>query len=366
MGIYKRGRFWYVDYRVSGRRIRERVGPSKKLAAIVLGKRQVEVAEGRFLDRKVVQRTRFDEFAEVYLEYSRTNKRNFSRECYLMRGLRAAFGPRLLTEITSWDVERYKAQRIGAVAPATVNRDLTLLKHMFTKAIAWGRATTNPVKAVKYLREANTRVRYLTEDEEDRLLGECSPNLRGLVVTALHTGFRRGELLALRWDDVDFRTGLVTVQAAYTKNGERRAVPMTRTVTALLTELRRKRPHGEYVFEKVRGGRYLSPRNGFEAAVRRAGIRDFRFHDLRHTFASRLAMAGVGLQTVQELLGHKAMSMTLRYSHLSAAHRARAVSVLDRVVVSTDEAKTDRVEEESGRYSHTTTVSEAPASALAV
>lgn len=330
MGIRKKGGIWFIDYRVEGRRKREKVGPSKKLAEAVLAKRQTEIAEGKFLDRKKIPKIRFEDFATEYLEYSEANKKNYSRERYTMRHLLNAFGDRCLGEITIWQIEQYKARRCSLVAPATVNRELTLLKHMFTKGIEWEKARTNPVKAVKHLREANTRVRFLTDEEETRLLAECPDNLRALVIAALHTGFRRGELLSLRWRDADFLNGLVTVEAAYTKNGERRTVPMSQTLRAVLDGLRQERPHDHHVFLNKRGEPYVSPKKAFESAVKRAGIADFHFHDLRHCFASRLVMGGQDMRTVQELLGHKTLTMTLRYSHLSPTHRAKAVAILDR------------------------------------
>lgn len=265
------------------------------------------------------------------LKYSAANKRNYGRERYTMRLLLKAFGDRWLSEITAWHVEQYKARRRTLVSAATVNRELTLLKHMFTKAIDWEKARANPVKAVKLLREANTRVRFLTDEEEARLLKACPPNLRPLVMAALHTGFRRGELLSLRWCDIDSANGLVSVEAGYTKNGERRSVPLSRTLRAILEQLRQGRAEGEHVFRTRRGGRYVSAATTFKRAVERAGLSNFRFHDLRHTFASRLVMGGQDIRTVQELLGHKSITMTLRYSHLSPTHRAKAVAILDRL-----------------------------------
>lgn len=331
MGVLKKGGSWFIDYRVGGRRKREKIGASKRLAETVLAKRRAEIAEGRFLDRKRIPKTRFRDFAAEYLVYSEANKRNYSRERYVMRHLIEAFGDQCLHEVTVWRVERYKASRRKLVSPATVNRELTLLKHMFTKAIAWEKAAGNPVKAVRLLRESNGRVRFLSREEEDHLLAECGEQLRVLVVAALHTGFRRGELLSLCWSDIDLDNGLITVQASYAKNGERRSVPISRTLRGVLVGLRGSSSGSDNVFRNRHGRSYISPTSAFEAAVNRAGLTDFRFHDLRHTFASRLVMGGQDLRTVQELLGHKSITMTLRYSHLSPSHRAKAVAILDNV-----------------------------------
>ncbi len=144
----------------------------------------------------------------------------------------------------------------------------------------------------------------------------------------LHTGCRLGELLTLRWEDVDFRNGLLTPQAAYAKTGETRRIPMNPVLTQALKELKVSADGRPHVCLSQKGGRYHSVRTAFETALRRADIKDFTFHDLRRTFASRLVMAGVDLTTVKELLGHKDIKMTLRYAHLSQDHKRQAVNRL--------------------------------------
>jgi integrase len=197
-------------------------------------------------------------------------------------------------------------------------------------AMKWGKANENPVKHVRLFREDNGRTRFLTEEEEVRLLVHCGPYLRPIVIAALHTGFRKSELLSLRWKHIDFQHQLVTAEAAYAKNGETRSIPMT----VLLTEtLQAIRIHGDptaYVFLTHEGMPYRDISTAFTTAIRRAALLDFTFHDLRHTFASRLVMAGVDLTTVKELMGHKTIAMTLRYAHLAPGHKRAAITVLDR------------------------------------
>jgi integrase len=173
------------------------------------------------------------------------------------------------------------------------------------------------------------RVRVLSPEEEAYSLAHCGPQLKPLVHTTLHTGFRMLELLSIIWDDVDFRRGIITVWAASAKNGESRSVPMNDVVTGVLGALRLHSLPDSPVFCSSRGTPYRSFRGAFEHAVRKAGIADFTFHDLRYTFASRLVMAGVDLPTVQALMGHKGIAMTLRYTHLSNDHKQRAVRVLE-------------------------------------
>lgn len=161
------------------------------------------------------------------------------------------------------------------------------------------------------------------------MLAHCDTQLKPLVVTALHTGFRKSELLSLTWEDVDFESRDIIVRAAYAKNGESRSVPMNDVLTATLEEVRINSTAKGPVFHNRHGSPYRSFRTAFERAVRKAAIPDFTFHDLRHTFASRLVMRGVDLPTVKELMGHKDISMTLRYTHLSSDHKRSAVEKLE-------------------------------------
>ena len=196
-------------------------------------------------------------------------------------------------------------------------------------AITWGKAAGNPIKKVRFARENNGRIRWLSLDEEACLLAHCGPQLRPLVLTALHTGFRRSELLSLTWHDVDFCRRVVMVQAAYAKDGAARSVPMNDVLTTTLQAIKMTAMTDGLVFCNRNGAPYKSFRTAFETAVKKAEVVDFTFHDLRHTFASRLVMSGVDLPTVKELLGHKDISMTLRYAHLSTGHKQHAVRLLE-------------------------------------
>ncbi len=241
------------------------------------------------------------------------------------------FAGKRLADISPLDIERYKRQRKEAgMSGVTINRELAFLKHLFSKAVEWGKVNENPVKKVRLYREDNARTRFLSDEEEASLLACCGPQLKPIVVTALHTGFRASELLSLTWQDVDFRRGVVSVRAGYAKNGEARSVPMNDTLTMELKSAKVNPTEGERVFCNRHGQPYGSFRTAFERAVRQAGIQDFTFHDLRHTFASRLVMVGVDLPTVKELLGHKEIAMTLRYAHLSSDHKQTAVKKLDK------------------------------------
>jgi integrase len=249
-----------------------------------------------------------------------------------LKALKPFFGGYRLADISPFLLEKYKRSRKEqGRSEVTINRELALLKNLFTMAIKWGKASENPVKQVRLFREDNGRTRFLTEEEEARLLACCSPYLRPIVITALHTGFRKSELLSLTWADVDFRRQTIAVRAAYAKNGEARSVPMTVVLTETLKASRINAAPTAPVFLTPKGQPYRDISRAFGTAVRRAVITDFTFHDLRHTFASHLVMGGVDLTTVKELMGHKHIAMTLRYAHLAPGHKRSAIAVLDRL-----------------------------------
>jgi integrase len=198
---------------------------------------------------------------------------------------------------------------------------------MYSKAIEWGKVKETPVKKVKLLKGEVKRVRFLLPAEIQALLSNCADHLRPIVTVALHTGMRKSELLNLRRDQLNFEQGIITLED--TKNHERRDIPMNETVKAMLQGIEKK---GGYLFVNEEGQTFANVRKSFDTAVRKSGITDFRFHDLRHTFASNLVMDGVDIMTVKELMGHKDLTMTLRYAHLAPNHKSRAVNILDRLM----------------------------------
>lgn len=330
MAVYRRGGNWYIDFTFHGQRIREMIGPSRKTAQAVIAKRKAEIAEGKFLDiRKEPDPIKFYDFAKEYLQWSKANKKpsTYNRDLSLMRQLNKEFEMKAIQEITTWQIEKYKAKRKDEIKPASVNREIALLKHMYSKAIEWGKAKENPAKKVKLLKGEIKRVRFLMPDEIQRLLSNCADHLKPIVTVALHTGMRKGELLNLQWDQVNFDQGIISI--LNTKNHERRDIPMNETIKTTLKEIERK---GPYVFCNGDGGNFLNVRRSFETALRKSSIEDFRFHDLRHTFASNLVMEGVDIMTVKELMGHKDLTMTLRYAHLAPNHKTKAVNILDRIM----------------------------------
>jgi integrase len=190
---------------------------------------------------------------------------------------------------------------------------------------------------VKKLKTGVRHFRYLSDEETEKLLDACkqspNPQLYVFVATALNTGMRLGEITALEWKDIDFKRGILRVdnkEDHHTKNYEPRTIPMNDQLIEVLSKHPR-RLDSPYVFARKGGEKFRKMRRSFENAVKRAGIPHVRFHDLRHTFASHLVMGGVDIRTVQELLGHKDIRVTMRYAHLAPDHMKNAVRVLDRL-----------------------------------
>lgn len=215
-------------------------------------------------------------------------------------------------------------------APATVNRYLAALSHAFTVAVnEWEWLESNPLAKVSKLSEPRGRVRYLTDGERPRLLDACKESqcqvLYLVVVLALSTGARKGEILSLRWPQVSLGRRRITLED--TKNGERRVLPLAGHAFDLLEEYSQvRRLDTDLVFPAQKSQKSLDIRAAWENALKRAGIEDFRFHDLRHSAASYLAMNGATLTEIAEILGHKTLQMVKRYSHLSEDHTAQVVS----------------------------------------
>lgn len=339
-GIYKRGNVYWVRYAgLDGKMIFESSGTAKfKEAEALLIQRKQAIKEGKQPEaKKRINNYTFRELTDEYIRWAE-RQRCFNTKIYLIRQLVDTFGNLPLRSFNTRVIEQYQSSRIQkGNKPATINRLLATTKHMFTKAIEWDMVeeeTLKRVRKVKLLEENNKRLRFLSKDECQALIHSCEPHLKPIVVTALNSGMRKAEVLNLKWANLDLVHGFILLDK--TKNGERREIPINNTLRETLEKLyqgTKERPRRLDVphvfFEPTTGKPYQDVKRSFHTALRRAGIKDFHFHDLRHTFASHLVMAGADLPTVKELLGHKTLTMTLRYSHLAPSHKAKAVDLLD-------------------------------------
>ena len=347
MGVYLRGKSWYIDFYYEGKRYTEKVGKvSKSIAEEKQDIKRSEVIRGEWKPK--VKKISFEDFKRQYLEYSRANKKPESarRDGISLKPLGEFFKGRFLSEINPFMIEKYKQKRKQdraarfnqkeegePISVRTINIELSCLRHMFTMAVKWGKAQKNPASEVKLFKQSEGKDRILLPDEETRLfdairLNDRSHRLELLVITALATGMRKNEVKNLRWPNVDLDNRVITVEG--TKNGKVRKIPMNARLTEALSGAK-KMSKGEYVFESERGRPYKSFRTAWDNVLRKAGIEGLTFHSLRHTFGTRLGMAGTDLGTIQELMGHADLKMVKRYYHPTAKHKREAVEALDRV-----------------------------------
>ena len=226
MGLVKRGNTWWMSFMYQGQQVRRSTGTAdKRVAEAILGKIKVQIIEGRFFEKPTEQQRTFTELLDRYIKEHAARRGNYYREMTSVRTLKAFFGNPTLDHVSPKRIVAYKNQRYtDGVKPATINRELATLKKAFNLARReWEWCTDNPVCRVSMERENNTRDRWLTGEEEMRLFPMAAPWLRDLMLFAIHTGMRMGEILGLTWAGVDlFRR---TVMVFKSKNGERRTIP---------------------------------------------------------------------------------------------------------------------------------------------
>lgn len=296
----------------------------------------------------------FAAFAPEWLRmYAATNNKPsevVGKESVLRVHLIPFFGNRRLDEVTAKDVEAFKGEkRASGLGPKTVNNMLTVLRKLLATAIDW--EVIEKIPRIRRLNVAPAKFDWLTREEANRFLRAIDahyPAWRPLFWLALRTGLRRGELFALKWEDIDLTARTVTVRHSVfrgrlyaPKGGKARTVPLTRDVTEVLRQAQGSE-RDAFLFPAKDGK--LSRHQGhadrpLKGALKRAGLRPIRFHDLRHSFASQLASAGRSLKEVQELLGHESIAVTMRYAHLAPGRMREAVAVLDGDVPDVPSAK---------------------------
>lgn len=368
---------YYIYYRHNGKQANFKLGvhghltpaQARDLAMEKLG----EVAKGdnvQAVRKETRQRTlaekhkRLDSFLEhQYRPWLET--RNPKTAKSIVDRLRTQF-PELmekpLDQITPWDLEKWRSRRAKEIKPATLNYYITTLKGALSRAVEWGVIERHDLGKVKALKVDNTIVRYLTSAQELKLRetlkgrdqqikdgresgnsyrvkrgyrvlpnipkGDFADHLEPIVLLAMNTGMRRGELFGLTWADVNFHTRVATIRGAIAKSSKARHIPLNGEATEVLTRWREQNPDTLYVFEGESGKALTDFKKSWLKVAEEAGLSEFRFHDLRHHFASKLVMKGVDLNTVRELLGHADLKMTLRYAHLAPEHKAAAVNLI--------------------------------------
>jgi integrase len=339
-GIFERipgSNDWWIRYADGTGRVRYEKAGHKSAAIELYRKRKTEVLQRKKLPEKFRERAvTFDELAEDALAYSRRHHGPKTQKglAWMIATLRERFGTRPAATIMPGEIEEFVNGR--GKTKATANRWRSLLSLIYHRALDRGRVEENPVHKVPRHREHMGRTRFLSPDEEKSLRAVIKADYPGELPAfdlALHTGMRRSEQYGLTWDCVDLPRRQITIPRS--KHGGVRYIPLNSAAEkALLTLRTRSNGSGAVMVSAQSGHGYRAghplktPREWFDASCRKAGVLDFTWHCLRHTFASRLVMAGVPLRTVQELLGHKTIQMTIRYSHLAPGHMQEAVDKL--------------------------------------
>lgn len=288
-----------------------------------------------------VAQTEFSEFIRAYLDAVKNRLRSYKQVRWRMRRFLDLYTGRRVGDITRRDVSDYINKRLDdGLCNGTVNLEISTLSSAFRFAQRhWGWPIINPVSG-QYLRGDEGRLRWLDKEEKSRLLqavhqSRARISLPEFVQLAINTGCRKNELLGLSWRNVDFAASIIIIEGKNSKNGRRRIIPMNQgarhALESRLAHVRKYCPGSPWVFAKRNGERLKHIDGQFKHCIKKAGIEDFRIHDLRHTFASWLVTNDVPLYHVKELLGHSTIKMTERYAHLATTALSKAVAVLDEV-----------------------------------
>ena len=280
-----------------------------------------------------------EQFQKRFLTHAKTNNKYStvkSKTDIVRKHLLPAFGNRKLRQIGPYEIEAFKANKLDeGLSPKTINNVLTVLRKLLVLAVEWDELPTVP--RIAWMKVPKPEFDFLSFEDADRLVTSAEPEWKTMLLVALHTGLRLGELVALQWDCVDLKGRRLFVKRnsyrgrmGTPKNGRSREIPLSDTALQVLKAHRHLK--GSFVFCTAAGdmlNAYNRCQNAISRQCRRAGLRPVGWHALRHTFASHLVMRGVPLKVVQELMGHATIEMTMRYSHLSPHVTAEAVKVLD-------------------------------------
>lgn len=332
-GLYLRGSTWWMqigDHRESCKT--SNIKDARKYRSA----RETAINNGTFLDIKNSERLKFPDFAQLFIDnHLKVNtkdwKKNYGQTLVPENrsGLVTYFKDKYLDEITPLNIEAFKQFRLSqGVKGATVNQDLMCLGTMYRRAIAWDKISFNPMDKVKKFKTSSQRLRYFTKEELKAIVEYAKNPMKEIISTAVNTGMRASETIALKWRDIDFGKNLICID--YQKNGKLDYIPMNQNTRNILMGVSRQ-GNSDYVFNKFNNkpfGGYEIISHNFKDIVDELKIKGSSFHTLRHTFASYLAMAGVDLYRISKLMRHSSIKMTERYAHLSPQHINQAVEVL--------------------------------------
>jgi integrase len=333
---------YWIEYYLHGKRKRERIGPSKAAAE----QRHREVlksrTEERYIDKNKNLKVTFDELARWYLSLVQIKaKRSYERDELSVRTLGSFFSGKVVGDMTVNLIEAYRQTRLQeescrkhATRPATINREIACLRHMLNLAEQEAKIDAVPFKRMKALKENNIRNRILSAEEYERLLAACPPHTARIVKMAYYTGMRQGEILNLKWDQVDIKGGMVRLRPEDTKTDDARTIPLHPEVIAMLNAMPRT-IHG-FVFT-CDGRPVKEVKRSFKTACKRSGIENFTFHDLRHTCINNWRLQGHDYFRIMAASGHKTMNVFKRYNTVTDEELKRLVSGTMDTYVDTNE-----------------------------
>lgn len=339
MGLYRQGSstVWWMNYSFRGRQIRKSTGTTnKKVAESIYYKVKTQIAEGAYLESIRGKNKTYADVAQRYLKEVTPDKKPSTQRDDLAHAKKfiTFFGKFYLNEITPDLITQYVLKRKKKVGPSSVNRELAFLSASFNKAYKlWGWCKENPVSKIKRDKETK-RVKYFSETEFQEIFNHSTEWVKPLVLLAKNTGLRKSNVVSLKWSEVNLNDRLIILDGAVMKNSHCLGVPLNSVAWDVIKDQRRNQKlHSSYVFCKDNGEPYTGwgVYQAFKKACIKAKLPDFRFHDLRHDFCSKLVQSGVDLYTVKELVGHKDITTTQRYAHLSKAKLKDAVAVLEKL-----------------------------------
>jgi integrase len=329
---------WHMDFMHQGKQFRRSTGTTnRKLAQRIYDKVKGEIAENRWFEKLPGEEKTLREMMAKYLkEHSARNKtpKSYDRDIELANHLIGSFGDSMLTEILPKNISEYKVKRRDeGASPRTINYELALMSHAFNLAIReWEWLRDNPVRKVSREKVNNMRERWLTFEEEEKLIDASLQWLQKLIIFSVETGLRQGEVLNIQWPQVDLFRKTITILEQ--KNNAKDVLPLNeRALEVLKAKAKIRHLKSNYVFYNKNGNsiRVSNLHRALYSALKRAGLSDLKWHDLRHTFATRLVQAGVDLYTVQKLGRWKEIKMVQRYAHHYPESLRKGVEVLDNV-----------------------------------
>ena len=333
MGVFKRWHeskdgtktpYWYYRLWHNGREIKRSIGPAgpvtKTQANRVMEetKRRLRLGEYDIIDARIPT---LSEFQPHFIRHQRdiALNRSWARDEYGLKHFVSKFGSKNLTHITPGDIDDYKQMRLEEVKPGTVKRELEVIRRLFNLAKRDKKHFgDNPVTESGMVRVENQVMRILSYEEEEKLLKHSPAHLKPIIMTALNTGMRKGELLTLTWDAVDFHNNTITIHAQHSKSRKTKKIPINSPLRKALLEQKLVTQGSGYVFLTPNGGPYKHQnclKRAFHTACKNAGTKGLRFHDLRHTAATRMVESGANIVAVSRILGHADLKTTMRYVH---------------------------------------------------